>query len=67
MDKKNLNFYKKKEIENFIKKNNYEVNICKTDHLLIKNFSKKFAKFSKNDKKNTFTSIFKKSILNQND
>ncbi len=65
LDKKKLCISKKDAIENFIKKNSFEINICKTDSLLLNNFINSFIKLTKNNYKNIFMSNFKRAILNK--
>ena len=62
-DQRNLNIRKREIIKTFIKKHNLEINICKTDSILISKFNKKIAKKIKMSASNRFMSIFKSALL----
>lgn len=63
-DHKSLDIEKKEAINDFLQKHNLEINICKTDSLLINKFDKKILKKIKMSSNNSFMSVFKFKLIN---
>ena len=58
LSKNNYNLNKVKLLINFIKKENFKINLSKTDELFVNNFNKK---------NNLFLSLYKKMIIDNNE